>query len=175
VLTLCLSCNRGAAAEQAVLAPLERPDPSSVSIPKVEETGSDDYFYFYKSGISYENAFADLDECRIYSLSARVISTPPRFVLLGTDVEKPKSLTQSGWSVPYGLIGDLIAEEFIAGAERDSANAANRRCMAYKGYSRYGTSGSSWDQITIGTDTDKLARLALLASGAQPSSAPLGR
>jgi hypothetical protein len=174
MIVLCLSNSPSTADERTALRSLERPDRSSVNIPKVEETTSDDYFYFYKSGISYEKAFSDLDECRIYSLSARVIPIPPRFVPLGSDVEQPESLTRTGWSMPYGLIGGLVAEAFIAGAERDSANAANRRCMAYKGYSRYGTSGSSWNQIAKGTDAERLARLALLASGAQPSSAPLG-
>ena len=155
-----------------VLKPLDRPDPNSVSIPTLEVSSGDDYFYFYKAGVSYQRAFSDLDECRMYSLQAQLTSVPPKFIPLGSTPVKSDST--AGAAAQFGLVGVLIIAPIIESGEEDAAEASNRRCMMYKGYSRYGTSRASWKQIKAGTEAERLARLALIASGLAPSAGAIG-
>jgi len=148
-------------------------------VPKLGATAKDDYSYFFKSDVSYETAFADLDECRMYSLEAH-FGKPPRFVPLGAAAVKGESLlsneaAQERVLLMWGLVGGLIANAFIQSAEDDAVDTANRRCMMYKGYSRYGITRATWKQITAGTDAEKLARLALIASGPRPLAGALGQ
>jgi hypothetical protein len=168
-------------ADETSLRPLQRPDPASVTVAKLDVSSSDDYFYFWKPTVSYETAFSDLDDCRIYSLSANFLAgPPPRFVPFGsqpTGSERGQS-ANIGASGMYGPMGSAIAALIFApvveSVEDDNAQAANRRCMAYKGYSRYGTSSASWKQLRMGTDADKLARMALIASGPPPTAGAIG-
>lgn len=170
-----LSSGKLSAEAQAVLKPLDRPDSASITVPNVIPTSSGDYFYFHKMGVSYEKAFSDLDECRIFSLQARLTVLAPRFVPLGSASVKSNGITVSPqflWT--YGFVGVLVAAPFIESAEDDNADTTNRRCMMYKGYSRYGTTRAIWKKITVGTDAEKLARMALIASGPEPKAGVIG-
>lgn len=46
--------------------------------------------------------------------------------------------------------------------------------MMYKGYKRFGTTRKIWEEIAAGTETETLARLALIASGPQPLTGAVG-
>jgi hypothetical protein len=172
---LCLAV-RPAAADNTI-APLVRPDPATITLPDMtspptarDARNYDSYFYFYKAGVSYEAAFADLDQCRGYSLSARLVSAPPRFVPLDGTVVSRRIEPSASFAAQYGVIGVLIAGVIVASAEEDAAIATNRRCMFYKGYRRYGTTRDIAHRIADGTDAEKAARLARLASGAPPQA-----
>lgn len=160
----------------AALLPLERPDPATLKVPEINTPAKsdagrfDDQFFFYKSGVSYARAFADMDQCRINVAMARMFAPTPRFVPLGRALETPAG--RSGWELfpMFGLGGMLLADAFIAGAEDDLALATARKCMAYKGYRRYGLSRGLSKQIDSGTDAEKLGRRALIASGPLPQA-----
>ncbi|HEV2563051.1 MAG TPA: hypothetical protein VGT78_13010 [Rhizomicrobium sp.] len=173
------------AAADAVLKPLERPDPTSVAVPDLSSASTrdvdEDYYYFYKPGVSYERAFADLDQCRLYALADNIsVATPPDFVPLSGYVEKARPINNynmSFYANQYGIggaigaaVGGFIVGAIDAQAEDDNARATDRRCMAYKGYSRYSTSSDIWDKINAGNDAEKLARKAVIASGTKPPS-----
>lgn len=156
--------------------PLVRPNPASVIVPKLDATSSDDYYYFHKSGVSYERAFADLDECRIYSLETRVEAKIPKFVALNSDglrSEGDNDMGQSMFAQQYWF-ALLILTPFVEQGQENNVNAGLRRCLAYKGYDRYGTSRASWKLIAEGADAQKFARLALIASGSTPQTGAIG-
>lgn len=164
------------AAEGAV-QPLDRPDPKTIAVPDLvprsPQRGSsayDESFYFYKAGVSYEAAFSDLDECRMYALSTPLLAVPPRFVPLGGDAIAEGRARSGAAMTQYGVIGVLISGIIIANAEEDAIRFNTRRCMAYKGYERYGTQRAIWKQIDAGTDAEKTARMALIASGPHPDA-----
>jgi hypothetical protein len=169
-----LAAAQSPAAAQEALKPLDRPDPASISIPSMSKAADpsdardyDEHFYFHKSGVTYETAFADLDECRMYARMTNIVATPPKFVPLGSGDVQARTTPVL---LNYGIVGYLVGAYFIAQAERDSDRATMNRCMAYKGYSRYGTSEAIWSQINAGSDGDKLARGALIASGPKPEA-----
>jgi hypothetical protein len=167
-----MSGQRVRAEQDDVLRPLDRPDPSSVGVPRPEVASSDDYFYFYKTGVSYQRAFSDLDECRMYSLQAQLTPVPPKFIPLGSAAVKSEGTARV--AAQFGLVGLLVIGPIIESGEEDAAEASNRRCMMYKGYSRFGTSRASWKQIKAGTEAERLARLALIASVPPPSAGAIG-
>ncbi len=165
---------------QTELKPAERPDPASVTIPDMTFKAGvanvrhfDDYFYFYKPDVSYERAFADIDQCRIQSQMAQLVVPMPRFIPLGGEpLAKPERNIWAPFPM-YGLVGMVIANAIIASAEDDLAIETSRKCMAYKGYHRYGTSRAIFKQIDSGTDVEKLARRARIASGPPPQTEAL--
>jgi hypothetical protein len=170
--------NQLAAAAQLtapIIRPLERPDPASITVPNLGNIrGSDSYFYFHKPHVSYEAAFAHLDQCRIYSLTTpQGFSEPPQLVPLGTDFiserQAPPPISTDGL-VRFGLVGVGIGVILAPILLQETADATIKRCMSYKGYKRYGTSRSIWNQINSGTEAERLGKMALIASGPQPTT-----
>jgi len=173
-------------AEEPALAPLERPSPASVSVQNLplpssqaDRRGSDDYFYFHKSGVTYEVAFADLDQCRLYVLTSSWVTGAPRFVPLGANVVQmptiPAGKTAPSANAPqYRLVGWFLAAAIVQPAWEEHGRDVNRRCMSFKGYRRYAVSRTVFEQIDVGTDAEKLARMALIASGPQPQTGEVG-
>ncbi len=167
------------AAAQEVITPLERPDPAHITVPDLNFAPSphdiknfDSHYYFYKTGVSYEAAFADLDECRMYSLASDfVVFKPPKFIPLGDDIAgdgSRKDVTSTSlWRRAFsqGILIAAIAEQ----AHEDDVLETTNRCMAYRGYARYGVSRDIADEIDAGSDAEKLARQALIASGPKPA------
>jgi hypothetical protein len=176
--TIVVAASLAGSAQSAVaqdsLKPLDRPDPASVSVPDVSAAPKpgdardyDVYFYFYKAGVSYKTAFADLDECRMYALTTKSVAVPPGFVPLGSDVIQGKATPVL---MSFGPVGAIVGSIFIEQDRRDTDRATTKRCMAYKGYSRYGASQSGWKAINTGSDAEKIAREALIASGPKPAA-----
>jgi hypothetical protein len=166
------------ASAQTVITPLERPDPASITVPDMasfKPTPLDirrfeDYFYFHKDGVSYERAFADLDQCRGYGMVAHGLVLTPTVVPLGGPLVKdaPKLGSPMGGFISYVLVNMIVASYL-----EDLGQGTIRRCMMWKGYSRYGTSRALWKEIEKGNDAAKLARQALLASGLKPATTAL--
>ena len=167
------TCNRLSAEQPTPPQPLVEPNPASVTIPKLDATSSDDYYYFHKSGVSYERAFSDLDECRIYSLETRVQAKIPKFLALNSDGLRSESTSDTLFEQRHWL-GFAILFPLWEKGEENNVNAGLRRCLAYKGYDRYGTYHASWNLIAEGADTQKFARLALIASGPRPQVDAIG-
>jgi hypothetical protein len=168
------------AVADGTLRPLDRPEPATVAVPDLTFTPKssdvrsyDDYFYFYKPGVTYEAAFADIDTCRMYGESARLVATPPKFVPLGADAVRRPNAMANGVGLQYGVIGLLIAGLIIEAAEEDATSATSRRCLHYKGYVRYGTRWDIAKKISAGTDVERVARMARIASGAVPQTEAL--
>lgn len=128
----------------------------------------DDYYYFHKSGVSYEHAFADLEQCRVYAAMAQLIPRMPTVIPVG-DVPVRTDGVRFGTPSPFGYVGGAFANSLIAAGEEENSTATNRRCMTYKGYRRFGTSRALFKQIDGGGDAEKEARKALLASGVEPT------
>jgi len=118
------------------------------------------YFYFHKPGVSYEKAFADLDQCRQYGQASQIALLVPTFVPMGNALVKGPMIPTDVYPGPGLLVLYMMQE-----TQEDNERATMRRCMAYKNYGRYGISRAIWKQIDTGTDAEKLARQALIASG----------
>jgi hypothetical protein len=168
------ACAQSPADADGAVKPLDPPDPANISVPYTpaiaDNNATRDYdahFYFYKAGVSYKAAFADLDECRMYALTTKSVAVPPRFVPLGSDDIREKTAPVL---LTYGVIGAIIGEIFIEQDRRDTDRATTKRCMAYLGYSRYGTSKTVWAEINTGSDAEIVAREALIASGPKPAA-----
>jgi hypothetical protein len=84
-----------------------------------------------------------------------------------TDLERP--------SENYGLVGLAIAALIADSVQEELVNLAARKCMAYKGYHRYGITRAIYKQLDSGTDGEKLARKARIASGPAPQAEALGQ
>ena len=166
------------ASAQSLVKPLEPPEPTAVTVPGLAADLSaadirhfDVYFYFYKPGVSYRRAFADFDQCRINTALTRMFSPMPKFVPMGT-ITTAQSRIAGNAAFP-GILGAILATALIAQAEDDYAVATTRQCMAYKGYQRHGTSRKIFEQIETGSEEEKVARKALIASGSAPQSEAL--
>jgi len=177
-LFVCGCAQQPFADDQKTMGPLERPDPATVKIPDLNFTPRssdsddyDEYYYFYKQGTSYAQAFADLDQCRLVSLETQLVSVPPKFVPLGSDMVADRSRMDlsPAWMM-YGIAGGITVELIVRPAEDDNTRENDKRCMAYKGYSRYGTTSDIWHKINVGSVGDDLARQALIASGPKPEA-----
>jgi len=170
---LLLACAQQAAAQEA-LKPLDRPDPASVVVPDMsaapdpdDASDYDTHFYFHKTGVSYQAAFADIDECRLYALTTKSLNRTPSFAPLGSDAIRERT---TPIFLTFGILGDIVASFFVAQEQRDTDRATTKQCMAYKGYSRYGTSAAIWSNINSGSNPEKVARAALIASGPKPAA-----
>lgn len=175
---LCLAIP--AAAQDAEIKPVERPDPTSLSLPDLAFKPTprdirryDTYYYFHKPGVSYERAFADFDQCHGYALSSQLGMLTPTIIPLGAAAIQDGSSRRAAYSnafAMYGLVGMGIAAIFISEAEDGNARATVRKCMTYKNYVRYGLNRALFKKIEEGTDAQRLGRWALIASGPAPQA-----
>lgn len=169
---ICLVISAPALAEDYI-KPTQRPDPGTVRVPVLraatDPNGAHDYdkfFVFWRPETSYESAFSDLDQCRIYGLETKLVASTPKYVPLGADeIKEPNSY------IPYGyFMSGLLSDYLIDRALKDEYLQTEKRCMAYKGYDRFGVSRETWKEIMAGKDEDALARRALIAAGPQPAT-----
>jgi hypothetical protein len=128
------------------------------------------YFYFWKAGVTPDQARADILECRNYAANPILWARIPERMPLAGGVRGPDG-TEGG----YGLIGAL-AFDLVSGAQERRISLANtRRCMGFKGYGRYGLSAALAGSLNQGNVDEVVARLVAVASGPeprQPSIAP---
>ena len=152
------------------------PDPASVPVPDLSFAESekdirdyDKYFYFYRADTAFPEALRDIREC-----DARA-----RKIWHGEAADK-----QDYTPNPYGLVG-AAAQALIFGPAQDRLfrRANLRRCMFFKGYSRYGLAKPNWEAFNferVNRDTTEsgiqamLVRQALVASGPAPRAKALG-
>ncbi len=170
---ICLAIGAPAHAEDYIKS-TPRPDPGAVSIPALQGAADSDgvrsydkFYVYWRRDTSYETAFSDLDQCRIYGLQMKIVATTPMYAPLGaSEIHKPEA------PVAYqsGIVGGLIAGYFIDQAQKEGYIQTEKRCMAYKGYGRFGVSRANWTQIMNGAAADVLARRALIAAGLRPAT-----
>jgi hypothetical protein len=184
VIAVALACASTPALAQNATAPQTDtewrawvPDPASVTTPDLSFAESeediknyDKYFYFHREDTGFLEALGDIREC-----DARA-----RKMWQADAVDKREDLTASA----YGLVG-AAAQELIFGPAQDRLfrRANMRRCMFYKGYSRYGLAKLNWEAFNFQhvdrdwTEADiqaTLVRQALVASGPAPRAKELG-
>ncbi len=152
------------------------PNPASQTMPDLSFVESesdienyDKYFYFHRADTTFPEALRDVREC-----DARA-----RRMWRGEAADK-----QEIAAGPYGLVG-AAAQAFIFGPAQDRLfrRANLRRCMFFKGYSRYGLAKPNWEAFNFQrVDGDlveadiqaMLVRQALVASGPAPEAKALG-
>ncbi len=143
--------------------------------PTAEITGTyDKYFYFHRADTSFDEAFADVNECDAYASGFR-------FHMGGGAVPYPYAGTLAG--AAGGAIGSLVADAIFGSAARRQMRRTNiRKCMGFKGYQRYGLEKELWQKFHFeeghgAVKGDKrrnyLLMQAKVASGAQPKGEAL--
>lgn len=156
-------------------------DPATISLPSVtlpsdpverEKVLGDGYkfFYFHKSGVSFDKAYADLRECRAHLTSASAILLPD-FIPFGEESSKPVASTTS----PYGLVGAAMAAIILPKLDRGLENNKLRRCMGTRGYARYALSEETWKTINTGEEDQVVAMQAKIAAGPRPDQSEVVR
>lgn len=150
------------------------PDPASVPTPDMaftptalDEADFDKYYVFNREGTSFADALGDLREC---DNLARGLDSGYRY----QDAPYPYTYTMAG--AAGGLIGNVMMAAIFGSAEKRRLRRVNmRRCMSYKGYSRYGLRKDLWETFNFeeGLDGVKEAeRQRLLAQQAKVASGP---
>lgn len=123
----------------------------------------DEYFYFQKNGVLYQNALADICLCNSYTANLAPTSLVPKFMPFGADRGRVTGRYNTEWW-QWGLVGQFV----ISSLASDMSLVNWRNCMRNLGYRRYGISRDIWKQIYAGTGQEIEMRLAAIASGPQP-------
>jgi hypothetical protein len=129
------------------LKPIEI-DPASVTTPQLQftetdadKTGYDKYFYFVREDTDFATAYQDIRECD-------ALARGMNFYLGGGQVPYPYAGTMAG--AVGGAIGSAVADAIFGSALRRQMRRTNlRKCMGYKGYSRYGLNKQLWEQFNF--------------------------
>lgn len=148
------------------------PDRNQVRVPDMSGSGSSKsisdswkYFYFYKTGVSYENAYADFADCyRYLATTAEPNVSLPAFVAWPaqpTEVRRP----QAGG---YGVVGNLLIDAFADPLRQRAQQVRMRRCLEPKGYKRFPIEKLVWEQLIDRYSEASIATQAKLASGDRP-------
>jgi hypothetical protein len=152
------------------------PDPSTVTLPdlapsrdpRVIENGWK-YFYFHKSGVSYEQAYADFADCyRFLPVPGSVASLPmfaPWTETSGVRTVRPVN--------NYGLVGSVIGGMVAGPLQRRARQSRMRRCMEPRGYLRYPIPEGVWEQLVDNYSLRSIAMQARAASGPKPDQKPV--
>lgn len=154
------------------------PDPATVNAPaitggrdrKVAENGWK-WFYFHRTGTTYVQAFADLEDCyRFLPVPFANGVAMPGFApwRARADNRTIRPVTSN-----YGLVGDIIGSMVAGPIERRARQSRMRRCMEPKGYQRYPMTEETWKAAVRGYSPSTLAIQAKLASGPIPEAAPV--
>jgi len=133
------------------------------------DDGDDKYFAFHKPGVELSRARADIQECLDYMTRSQAFGPPPKFVLLGDPAGSRRPV--SGGAIPGGLAGEMIAGMISRSFAMKTSRGNLRRCMSYKGYTRYAIDKAAW---SAAFDSDApVEPLAALAAGDAPKVAAL--
>jgi hypothetical protein len=122
------------------------------------------FFIFHKSGVSVQEAEADLAFCSRF-LANGAQRTLPAFVPWGN---RPAPQENAAASTQYGLMGAAIGAVIDGPLLRSRGQARLFRCMAPRGYSRYRTSQAIWQQLNLGDPVQSVKLRAQVASGPVP-------
>lgn len=158
------------------------PDEASVPMPDLDfkttpliEADFDKYYVFNRSETSFAEALTDIREC---DNLARGLDSGYRY----QQASYPYQYTMAG--AVGGAIGNALVAAIFGSAEKRRLRRVNmRRCMHYKGYSRYGLAKEKWepfnfeeglDGVKEGERQKLLAQQAKVASGAAPAGKDLG-
>ncbi len=125
------------------------------------------YFFFRKTGVSPQDARADLAECRGYTRG--LVYAP----LLPKHVPPARWAVQGADSHMYGLGGEVALALVSPALVRAVAAANLRKCMGFKGYERYGLSKDLWEALNPKDADQALALQAQIAAGPAPAQAAL--
>lgn len=158
------------------------PDPASLAMPAVataeqgEPDEFDKYFYFHRPGTDFDTALADLRECDAHS---RGISPSGRLT-----IGYGSTMATAVGGFIGGILGSAIANDINARYEIPRRHRINmRRCMFFKGYSRYSIDKDVWQEFNFDPNDDEmseqdrqgyLALQALVASGDSTTGSELG-
>jgi len=189
-LALLACAQAGQAAETPAPSPAEQkpdpmkvvPDPATVPMPRLEfsptpviEADYDKYFYFHRPDTAFETALGDLRDCDGF---ARGLASGYQYQ------QAPYPYTYTGAGVAGELIANAMLSAIFGSAEKRRVRRVNmRRCMAYKGYARFGMEKELWQQFNFeegfsGEAEEKrqamLAQQAKVASGPRPAAKELG-
>lgn len=158
------------------------PDPATVAMPKLDfaptaldEADYDKYYYFQRERTSFEEALADLRDCD--GIASGLTS--------GYQYQQapyPYTYTMAG--AVGGAIGNAMVAAIFGSAEKRRIRRVNmRRCMGFKGYSRFGLRKDLWQEFNFeegfsGEEETKrqamIAQQAKVASGPRPAGKELG-
>lgn len=156
------------------LAQSEALDPATVGVPDIRFTGTAGdngrkYFFFWKAGVSFDRAMADLSECYGYTVRGEQY-LPFAFDLHGAPKPEPgaKPPPRPTGNGSYGLIGvaigSLMGSEFVANQHR------LRMCMGFKKYNRFGMPKPVFEEIMGGGIERAIIVWAKVASGPKPEA-----
>ncbi|MEM1052582.1 MAG: hypothetical protein AAGI28_10850 [Pseudomonadota bacterium] len=115
-----------------------------------DDLGKNDYkwFFFHKEGVTEEVFTADYEFCSIYGSRVQ----PPR----GPNVYTPGAI-EAGVA---GLFGGIQRSN----QRRNMFRAVMRKCMAMKGYARYGLTEAEMDSLWNGGWDEAKTRVAVRAA-----------
>lgn len=150
------------------------PDSASVAMPDLafaetpqDAADFDKYYYFNRAGTSFAEALADLRDC---DELARGLASGYKW----QDTPYPYTGTMAG--AVGGAIGNAFAEAIVGSANRRALRRTNmRRCMHYKGYSRYGVTKELWVRFNFEegfSSVEEIRRQGMLAMQAKVASGP---
>lgn len=159
------------------------PDPASVPMPDLAFTSTalieedfDKYYVFNRAETSFSEALTDIREC---DNLARGLDSGYRY----QEAPYPYAYTMAG--AAGGVIANALIGAIFGSSEKRRMRRVNmRKCMHYKGYSRYGLAKENWSAFNFEEGFDGLkeaerqallARQAKVASGPAPAGKDLGR
>lgn len=159
------------------------PDPASVPMPDLAFTSTalieedfDKYYVFNRAETSFAEALTDIREC---DNLARGLDSGYRY----QEAPYPYAYTMAG--AAGGVIANALIGAIFGSSEKRRMRRVNmRKCMHYKGYSRYGLAKENWSPFNFEEGFDGLkeaerqtllAQQAKVASGPAPAGKDLGR
>lgn len=158
------------------------PDPSTVEMPELGFTPTalieqdfDKYYIFNRADTPFADALTDIREC---DNLARGLDSGYRY----QEAAYPYTYTMAG--AVGGVIGNALVAAIFGSAEKRRMRRVNmRKCMHFKGYSRFGLSKELWEKFNFEEGFDGvregerqvlLAKQAKVASGPIPAGKDLG-
>ena len=147
------------------------PDPATLQMPDMTPTSDQHviadgqrFFYFYKPGVTYEQAYRDISDCYRFMPVQNATPFLPMFVPWR---QRPGSGSFQPTN-PYGLVGELLVSLGAGQRDRRDRQARMRLCLEPQGYVRYPLAEASWRQLTDGYSPRSIALQARAASGPDP-------
>jgi len=144
------------------------PDPQTVVVPDLSRSSDPEvvangwkYFFFQKNGVSYAEAYDDLNDCyRFLQPNSWASVKLNRFVPWNDKPGRKVDYIPN----PYGLVGDLLGAMVEGTMARRDLQAKMRRCMEPRGYTRYGVAEEVWETVTKRPTEQSIAIQAKIAS-----------